>query len=872
MLQDRFMVFSLSLFVLLGLCAVQAQELPQQARVIPADATYGVTPPAAKKSVIDLNGRWQFREGDESVWTEVTLPASWKGRRRGVFSREFVVPSELPAASVFQLVAQSISYYCEISINGQFVGKHAGLTSFGFKVSPGIIRAGTNSIEILVHNELNPHETLPRYEQLWDRTNYGGIVHDIAIIAHSGVWVQETYVSTSSTGEGRPGTISYKAILNSGVIFGVPGDTTLAVDFGKAVLTHIVEVIDPVSKQVLSSSEAKRIVVESDRLTEVQLELTLPSVRVWSPDRPNLYVLRQRTLHGVKVLDETKTQIGFRRLDARKEGVFLNNERIFIKALSYMEDSPRNGRSMSVGEMERDVLLMKNLGANAVRLVAGSVHPHFLSLCDRYGLLVFLDIPMGLTPTGLLSKAGARTSARNMIREMLARDYSRPSLVGIGVAQYVGTEHDGDMEEWIADLVPLIKQYGPMLAYATFQNHIPEKLPDLLDVAGIDVAPESFSKISKLLTTIDQHAFDKPIMISSLSYPVQVGNYSGYSDPRSVDAQAQFYLDMYTVIQEQRYAGLVVHSFADWGVTKPIMAIDRVHEFTATSGVVDHYRQKRMAYDILKACFNNEKPPILTTGTHEEEHPASFVVFGIFVIFVFATVYNLFRRFRENVVRSFLRPYNFFSDVRDQRMLSIFQTSMVGVIGSLSAALVFANLLYHARTNVLVDHVIAQFVHETAVKKWMNYAAWNPLENILVTTGAFFVVLLLLTVLIRVAAFLFRKKVALFDAYSVTMWSVLPIGILAPFGMILYRVLGNTIVEILVIMTYIGFHVWIISRFFKGTAVVFDVRPVFFYLGGYAVLLSGLFFWLLFLNNSYEIFAYLRYFAELWLSMRGLVV
>ena len=110
------------------------------------------------------------------------------------------------------------------------------------------------------------------------------------------------------------------------------------------------------------------------------------------------------------------------------------------------------------------------------------------------------------------------------------------------------------------------------------------------------------------------------------------------------------------------------------------------------------------------------------------------MIIGILIILIFAVVYNLFRRFRENVSRSLMRPYNFFADVRDQRMLSIFQTSMVGFIGSLAAALLFANLLYFWRMNILVDHVISQFVHGGWLKEWLNYAAWNPLENILLTT------------------------------------------------------------------------------------------------------------------------------------------
>ena len=133
------------------------------------------------KSIIDLNGRWQYRLKDESEWKTVAVPSSWEGNHALVYRREFDVPSNLARTHVFQLVALSVSYYCEISINGQFVGKHAGLTSFSFKLTPGMIKSGRNTIEVHVHNNLTARETMPAVEQLWDRKNYGGIVHDIAI-------------------------------------------------------------------------------------------------------------------------------------------------------------------------------------------------------------------------------------------------------------------------------------------------------------------------------------------------------------------------------------------------------------------------------------------------------------------------------------------------------------------------------------------------------------------------------------------------------------------------------------------------------------------------------------------------------------------
>ncbi len=824
----------------------------------------GMLLPTVHRSVIDLNGSWEYRVAEDENWGRIAVPSSYSGHYQVTFRRDFSVPRDIASSSVFQLIALSISYYCEISINGQFIGKHAGLTSFSYKISPGILRPGKNTIEIRVNNFLDTHETIPVYEQLWDRLNYGGIVHDIGIVAHRGVWVQESYVTTEVAGEGRPVTLRYRALLNSGEISSLPADSTgSAASFGRSAVNHLIEILDPLTGLSLASSEAMRVEVEADRLKEVEISMTLSGMRLWSPEAPNLYILRQRTFRGGVILDEHMQQIGFRSVRLRENGLQVNGKPLFVKAMTYMEDSPRHGRSLSLDEMERDVLMMKNLGINAVRLLSGSTHPAFMSLCDRYGILLFQDLPLREVPDAVLEKVGIHTSAKNILREAVARDYNHPSLVAVGLAQGILKDSPA-LNDYIKDVSNAVPQLQQLLRYVSFQSTLPEQLPEFCDFIGLDIEPQSPATVSTLIATLSETRGDIPVVISSLMYPVQIQNYNGYSDPRSIDAQGQFFLQLYKEIRDLGYYGLVVHSFADWAVSRPIMAVDRVYQYTATSGVVDRFRQKRISYDVLKTGFNNEKPPVLVTGNYEEQHPMSFVILGILIIFIFAGVYNLFRRFRENVVRSFLRPYNFYADVRDQRMLSLFQTSMVGLLGSLSAGLLFANLLYYWRMNILVDKVIAQFVHVTWIKQWMNYAAWNPMDNALVLTVVFFMLLVLFALFLRLFALLARKKVFLFDAFSVSMWSVLPMIILAPFGMVLYRILDLPLLEPVAVATYVVFHFWVISRILKGTAIVFEIRPLFFYIGGYAVIAAGLAVWLVSLNGEYEVFAYIKYYVNLW--------
>jgi hypothetical protein len=822
-------------------------------------------------TVLDLNGGWEYRSADDDVWHGVTIPSSYLGKQHLIFRREFSVDLDLANRSVFQFAALSISYYCEISINGQFIGKHAGNTSFSIKIPQGIIKAGTNTIEIDVNNFLNAHETVPVIEKLWNPFNYGGIVQDIAIAANGAVWVQETTMRTVVSGEGKPVTVNYLALLNSGTIMKVkPDSASDPASLSRLLVDHYFELIDPNDGSVVFKSEAVRVQVESDRLTPASISATISNVRLWSPEYPATYIMRQRTFRGSIMIDESYQYVGFKSFEVQGTRFALNGAPYFLKGITYTEGTPMHGRSLSIDEMERDVLLIKNLGANCIRIMSGSVHPYFLELCDKYGVLVFLDLNAHGVPSSVLARQPIQTTMRNIYRETVARDGNHPCLAAIGLAGCVDMTADG-FNKFFDAIIDRSQGPAPHLHYASFSTLGNKDISKALDFVAVDLQHLDLPRSIAFLDAVRQHGFDRPVMIGSIIHGVEIGNYNGYSDPRSIDAQAQYYLDLYPEVLSREFPGAFFAPFSDNQLLVPAMTCDRVYEFFATTGIVDGYRQKRMAYDVLKAKFNNEKPPVVVIGNYSESHPAVFVVTGIFLILIFAVVYNLFRRFRENVVRALMRPFNFYTDVRDQRMLSIFQTTVVGILGSLSASLFHANVFYFLKTDFYFDSLLAQLVPCIWLKQWLNFSSWNPTSNIIVSTVFIYLVLLLFSFILRAISFFFRKKILLFDAYCVSMWSILPMALLAPFGMVLYRLMDYPFFEFLAIITLIIFTFWIISRLLKGTAIVLDSRPVFFYIGGYLLIAAVLVAGLISMNGSYETFAHIKNIFNLWYFVNHVV-
>ncbi|GAA3145943.1 beta-galactosidase [Kribbella aluminosa] len=136
------------------------------------------------------------------------------------------------------------------------------------------------------------------------------------------------------------------------------------------------------------------LLVESDvpgtvSVPELGLELAtgahtrVEGVQPWSAEVPRLYDAVLRTAGG-----EVRLRIGFRTV-AIVDGIFtVNGNRVLFKGVNRHEFHPDRGRTLTEQDMLDDVLIMKRAGINAVRTSHYPPHPHFLSLCDEYGLYV----------------------------------------------------------------------------------------------------------------------------------------------------------------------------------------------------------------------------------------------------------------------------------------------------------------------------------------------------------------------------------------------------------------------------------------------------------------------------------------------------
>ncbi|MGT2934356.1 glycoside hydrolase family 2 TIM barrel-domain containing protein [Streptococcus castoreus] len=119
------------------------------------------------------------------------------------------------------------------------------------------------------------------------------------------------------------------------------------------------------------------------------LVLSVNDLKLWSPSSPNLYCLELNLYQERKIVDTIKLETGFRQIhfDAN-DGFFLNGDPVKLKGVCLHHDQGSLGACAYPAALERQLLLVKKMGANAVRVTHNPSARHFKKLANRLGLLV----------------------------------------------------------------------------------------------------------------------------------------------------------------------------------------------------------------------------------------------------------------------------------------------------------------------------------------------------------------------------------------------------------------------------------------------------------------------------------------------------
>ena len=115
--------------------------------------------------------------------------------------------------------------------------------------------------------------------------------------------------------------------------------------------------------------------------------------RLWTPETPTLYRVHLALLDpgSGDAADREKVRFGFRTVSIEDGVLKLNGRRVIVRGVNRHEHSVDGGRAVSREQMKKEILLMKELGVNAVRSCHYPDDPAFYDLCDEHGLMVVCE-------------------------------------------------------------------------------------------------------------------------------------------------------------------------------------------------------------------------------------------------------------------------------------------------------------------------------------------------------------------------------------------------------------------------------------------------------------------------------------------------
>ena len=373
-------------------------------------------------------------------WETVTIPHTWNRydgqdgggdyyRGKCWYVKELAISEMKPDARVY-VEFQAAASQCEVYVNGEKVTKHEGGYSIFRADITAFLSDSKNILSVMVNNE--QQEQI--YPQVADFTFYGGLYRDVNLI-----FVPETHFNLDFYG-------------SSGITV-----TSIITSANTAEVTMHAYVNNPKEHdQVIFTIKNHKsdVVATMARPAEkdTKIKISLSELHLWQGmEDPYLYHIEALLVRHNEVLDEVYAQHGFREFSVDpQKGFFLNGILTPLRGVSRHQDRLDQGNALLYEDHLEDALLIKELGANTIRLAHYQHSQDFYGLCDQLGFIVWAEIPF---ISSMNPEPAAHQNAINQMKELIHQNYNHSSICFWGISNEITI--GGSNEKLIANLKEL---------------------------------------------------------------------------------------------------------------------------------------------------------------------------------------------------------------------------------------------------------------------------------------------------------------------------------------------------------------------------------------------------------------------------------
>ncbi len=756
------------------------------------------------RKIISLNNNWIFKQKDsENNGVKINIPSVYNSDDEMVFQKTLDITHFDIVNNVFRIHFLGISYSADIYLNDIIVYKKAGGNiPFVVELSNDIFNIdGENNLKLVIKKELDSQNSIPLFQRFLFPKNSGGIVRDVFLEVIPANNLELIDYTTQITNNYKSAQLDFKFNLNK--------NPTTEINNYKIAIS-----LSNSNNEIVST---KRWNV-NPKLEQTSISLSIANPKFWTPKNPSSYIAEVKLFSNDSLIDLSKKQIIISKLTSRSDGLFLNGKPFEIKGVTYIASSNEFGELISYSDLKKDLQIIKELGVNSVRFAKATPHPFALNICSELGLLPFVEIPLNSPPEMIVKNVNFSKRALRFANEF-AKAYSTYSplfVMGVGSGYNANSSVHSELIKKIATSI-ISKQN--IVTYASF-NGVPKSKIKGLDLYGVEV----FNNFSNLENTISESSISKNnIFISGATYPNYNGNSNGYLNQFSLEAQAKFFEQTISLSNTDKLSGFFLNSmfdyFGDFNSLYTKYSSNNLYKI-GILGVDKNIN--RIGYNVIKSRLKNSKRVTIPIGNTKDNSPMLFIIVGLILSVLTGVLINSKKKLREDAMRALLRPYNFFADIRDHRIISGFATVVLMLMLAGSHSLLIINLLYYFRTSIVFENVLIALGLPSLLSS-ISYLAWNPLDGFIVFSLIGVIFFLAISLIILLTSFFIRIKIYFQSIFFTVIWAVLPLAILLPFAMVLYRILSANIINPYIYGFLAIYFLWIVRRIISGVAVVFDI-------------------------------------------------
>lgn len=788
-----------------------------------------------------FNGAWTvYLPENRDKRTTVSVPSNFRGEEELVYEKELKLTAANISTYNYQLYFMGISHAAEVSINGYVIYKHPG-GEFPFYVDlpKDLIKTKRrNVLTVRVLHRFDSEATIPVKQRFLFPETPGGIFREVLLLRLPKTFISGLDFATNLYNRGRSSITVNTKVENRN------NDQKNGDSLSSAGYSVRVSLLNSNGTDVLNAN-ASGFTLSSRHEKFLTFNYNLASPQLWTPSNPQSYRLLVQLFRGDALIDEVIKPMAFLGLKSTQNSILLNDEPFLINGVTYAQSYFDYGNMASYSRMRSDMKAIRYLGFNAVRFTKSMPHPYLLELCREYGLLAFIELPVNAIPGAIASKGSFIERSTSYLSQMLKayRDYSAVAAVGLGSSF---STDDPEQVQYISRLAAAAKGVTNKLLFASFSGFKLTSV-DNLDFYGLEIFNRPMQEVTAPYKDIEASMGRGRVFISEATYATYMGSSNGYLNPFSYEAQAKFISDLLDFTWENRTSGYFINSMYDYRGAYASLTAGYSPDNLYHIGIVGEDRQlNRLSYKVIYSKLHDAERVTIPIGSRKDDAPLSFILIGVALALLMGLFINSRKKFREDATRALLRPYNFFADIRDQRLLSGFHSNFLMLILAVCSALLQVNLLYYYRANPLFEKLVLSFGSEKLVNT-VSYLAWNPSQALLWLTLISMAAFITISIAVKTASLFLKNKVMLSSIYYTVVWSFLPLILLLPLGLILYKVLSANVLTVSILIALALFTLWVFYRLMKGIYVILDVNPapVYFYTLGiivFAILLVLIYF------------------------------